>query len=68
LKNIQINIKLLDWSKSKSIKEIYLGTTSKFLAAHKFYEKNQFVAVSKSMLPKNFPIMEVDTKFYKINL
>ncbi len=59
---------LIDWSVSKSVKEIYLGTSSKFLAAHKFYEKNQFVEVSKSMLPRNFPVMEVDTKFYKLNL
>ncbi|MCP4368843.1 MAG: GNAT family N-acetyltransferase [Deltaproteobacteria bacterium] len=59
---------LLKWSKSKSVKEIYLGTTSKFLAAHRFYEKNQFVEVNKSMLPKSFPVMEVDTKFYKLNL
>ena len=59
---------LLGWSKSKSVKEIYLGTTSKFLAAHRFYEKNQFIEVNKSMLPKNFPLMEVDTKFYKLNL
>ena len=39
---------LIDWSKSKFVKEIYLGTTSKFLAAQKFYEKNQFVEVRKS--------------------
>jgi N-acetylglutamate synthase-like GNAT family acetyltransferase len=59
---------LIDWSISKSVKEIYLGTTSKFLAAHKFYENNQFAEVNKSSLPKNFPVMEVDTKFYKLNL
>ena len=59
---------LLDWSKSKSIQEIYLGTTSKFRAAHRFYEKNHFIEIEKSMLPKNFPVMEVDTKFYKLTL
>jgi len=59
---------LLDWSKSKSIQEIYLGTTSKFHAAHRFYEKNHFIEIEKSMLPKNFPVMEVDTKFYKLTL
>jgi len=59
---------LLDWSKSKSIQEIYLGTTSKFRAAHRFYEKNHFIEIEKSMFPKNFPVMEVDTKFYKLTL
>ncbi len=59
---------LIDWSVTKSIKEIYLGTTSKFLAAHRFYEKNKFIEVEKSVLPKKFPVMEVDTKFYKLHL
>jgi len=59
---------LLDWSKSKSIQEIYLGTTSKFHAAYRFYEKNHFIEIEKSMFPKNFPVMEVDTKFYKLTL
>lgn len=59
---------LLDWSVAKSVREIYLGTTSKFLAAHRFYEKNQFLEVDKSTLPINFPVMIVDTKFYKLIL
>jgi len=59
---------LLDWSKYKLVKDIYLGTTSKFLAAHRFYEKNKFNEISKDMLPKKFPIMEVDIKFYKLTL
>ncbi len=59
---------LVDWSNSKSINAIFLGTTPKFLAAHKFYEKNQFKEIEKSNLPKRFPIMEVDTKFYLLNL
>ena len=59
---------LFDWSESKSINEIYLGTTSKFLAAHRFYEKNRFMEIPKSKLPGGFPVMEVDTKFYMITL
>jgi N-acetylglutamate synthase-like GNAT family acetyltransferase len=59
---------LIDWSISKSIKQIYLGTTSKFHAAHRFYEKNKFIEINKSMLPEKFPVMEVDTKFYKLDL
>jgi GNAT superfamily N-acetyltransferase len=59
---------LINWSIDKSISSIFLGTTSKFLAAHKFYEKNQFQEIEKSKLPKTFPVMEVDTKFYMLNL
>jgi C_GCAxxG_C_C family probable redox protein len=56
---------LLEWAMNHKIKEIYLGTTQNFLAAHRFYEKNGFVQISKDSLPINFPIMKVDTKFYK---
>jgi len=56
---------LLEWSRSKQITEIFLGTTHKFLAAHRFYEKNGFESVLKAMLPSSFPIMHVDTKFYR---
>lgn len=56
---------LLRWSKKEKLKEVYLGTTSKFLAAHRFYEKNGFVEVSKDDLPQGFQVMAVDTKFYR---
>lgn len=59
---------LIDWSKSKRLVEIYLGTTAKFLAAHRFYEKNGFSEVLKERLPKKFPLMDVDTKFYVLAL
>jgi len=59
---------LLDWAKSRRFQEIYLGTTPYFLAAHRFYEKNGFTEISKKDLPKTFPVMEVDTKFYKYKL
>ncbi len=59
---------LLNWARLKNIKEIYLGTTSKFLAAHRFYEKNGFDEIIKKSLPSAFPIMKVDTKFYKFEL
>ena len=55
---------LLNWSKAKKFRKIYLGTTSSFLSAHRFYEKNGFVEISNKVLPKSFPIMSVDTKFY----
>lgn len=56
---------LLEWAREKYIKTIYLGTTPAYLAAHRFYEKNGFLEIQKEELPKNFPIMEVDKKFYK---
>lgn len=56
---------LFEWCAAKSIAEVYLGTTSRFLAAHRFYEKNGFVEIDKSDLPAAFPIMSVDTKFYR---
>ena len=56
---------LLDWAKEKGFKEILLGTTAKFLAAHRFYEKNGFIEIDKNLLPSSFPVMSVDVKFYK---
>lgn len=55
---------LLDWARQKHFGEIFLGTTPQFLAAHRFYEKNGFIEIQKKDLPINFPIMEVDKKFY----
>ena len=55
----------IGWAKQNKITAIYLGTTEKFVAAHRFYEKNGFVQISTKDLPMSFPIMKVDTKFYK---
>lgn len=55
---------LLAHARAKGVSEIFLGTTEKFLAAHRFYEKNGFVELRKAELPKAFPIMVVDSKFY----
>jgi GNAT superfamily N-acetyltransferase len=55
---------LLGWCRDRAVREIYLGTTPHFLAAHRFYEKNGFREIATSDLPRAFPIMEVDTKFY----
>jgi len=59
---------LLNWCRLKDTREIYLGTTSKFLAAHRFYEKNGFTEIEQIHLPAAFPIMAVDTKFYQRRL
>lgn len=55
---------LMDWAKQKKMSAIYLGTTEVLKASHRFYEKNAFVLLPKEELPKNFPVMEVDTRFY----
>jgi N-acetylglutamate synthase-like GNAT family acetyltransferase len=56
---------LLDWARTQEVREIFLGTTAKFLAAHRFYEKNGFSEISKASLPPAFPIMAVDTRFFQ---
>ena len=55
----------ISWAENKKLKDIYLGTTVKFLAAHRFYEKNGFESVSIDELPKSFPVLQVDKKFYR---
>lgn len=59
---------LIDLCQQKKIKELYLGTRAAYLAAHRFYEKNEFREVLKAALPAEFPIASVDTKFYKRNV
>jgi N-acetylglutamate synthase-like GNAT family acetyltransferase len=61
-------ITLLDWAAAREFRDLFLGTTAKFLAAHRFYEKNGFVEIPRSSLPPSFPIMEVDTKFFWLRL
>lgn len=55
---------LINWAATQEVTEIFLGTTAKFLAAHRFYEKNGFAEITKESLPPAFPVMKVDTKFY----
>jgi len=59
---------LLAWSRQHAMDHIYLGTTEKFLAAHRFYEKHGFIRIDKDLLPGAFPIMKVDTRFYMLRL
>ncbi|SQF93726.1 acetyltransferase [Paucimonas lemoignei] len=58
---------LLQEAGKRGVKDIYLGTTDKFLAAHRFYEKHGFVEVAKAELPRSFPVMKVDSKFYLLH-
>ena len=47
------------------VTDIFLGTTDKFVAAHRFYEKNGFSEITSKDLPQEFPRMAVDSKFYR---
>ena len=55
----------LNWAKEHDVHAVFLGTTPQFLAAHRFYEKNGFVSIEPTVLPENFPILQVDKKFYQ---
>ncbi len=59
---------LVQWAAERSFREIYLGTTPFFHAAHRFYEKHGFSEIAKDQLPRSFPIMEVDTRFYRLRV
>jgi N-acetylglutamate synthase-like GNAT family acetyltransferase len=59
---------LIDHARRFSLHVIYLGTTDKFLAAHRFYEKNNFTMVDPCDLPGSFPRMKVDSRFYRLAL
>jgi len=56
---------LFDWCREHGVRQVFLGTTARFLAAHRFYEKNDFREIAREALPPAFPVMAVDTKFYE---
>lgn len=58
----------MEHCREKDIKTVFLGTVGHYYAAHRFYEKNEFVEVDKATLPPAFPLVRVDTKFYKRDL
>jgi N-acetylglutamate synthase-like GNAT family acetyltransferase len=57
----------VDWARQQGVRQIFLGTTAKFLAAHRFYEKNGFRQIEQAELPPTFPVMVVDTRFYALD-
>ena len=58
---------LLAHAGAQALRRVYLGTTSSFLAAHRFYEKNGFCRVEAEDLPVSFPRMAVDMRFYVVD-
>ncbi len=57
--------RLIESATANHVQEIFLGTTEKFLAAHRFYEKNGFSRLPPEALPLAFPRMSLDTRFYR---
>lgn len=58
----------VEHARRSGLRTIYLGTTEKFRAAHRFYEKNGFCQVGSDTLPTTFPRMSGDTRFYRLDL
>lgn len=56
---------LLKAASKHGFEEIFLGTTDKFHAAHKFYAKNGFIQIRKNELPKQFEINQFDSLFFR---
>jgi len=52
----------------RQLRAIFLGTIERLVAARRFYLRNGFVEIAKADLPKNFPLMAVDTLFYQKDL
>lgn len=46
------------------VRELWLGTTERFAAAHRFYERNGFARAQRHDVPPGFPLMAVDSRFY----
>ena len=59
---------LLAWAQQRSMRDIYLGTTSVMHAAHRFYEGQGFIQIKRTELPASFPVMAVDSRFYRRRL
>ena len=60
--------RLLAWSRSHGFEELYLGTNSKFHAAHRFYLKHNFELVQTEDLPDTVPRMELRDTFFRRSL
>lgn len=54
----------LTWARAHGSTRVLLGTTERFAAAHRFYEKAGFRRLEPSDLPARFPRMALDTRFY----
>ncbi len=53
-------------AKARGLAAVYLGTTAAYHRAHRFYEKNGFTRVEPDALPREFPRIRQDSRFYRI--
>lgn len=58
---------LVEASQGK-LSDIFLGTTERYVAAHRFYEKNGFDRIAESALPVAFPRLAASTRFYQLKV
>lgn len=56
--------RVLSWAASRGFSAIYLGTNSRFGAAHRFYAKCGFVEVSADSLPESVPRLALRDRFF----
>jgi GNAT superfamily N-acetyltransferase len=54
----------MKWGRDHGFAELYLGTNSKFHAAHRFYEKHGFTSISPESLPETLPRLNLRDRFY----
>lgn len=54
---------LIAWAITHRYRKIFLETTTRFAAAVRFYQKNDFVEIPPEQLPANFPVIRVAEKF-----
>ena len=61
---------LLDWARAREIRDLYLGTTERFVVAQRFYERNGFRVIADEKLPSAIVATraQVDTKHYHRSL
>lgn len=60
--------RLMAEARGRGVGHVWLGTTDRFAAAHRFYEKNGFALVQPEALPDSFPRMAVDSRFYAMRI
>jgi len=59
---------LIAYSVEHGLSHLYLGTVSILQAALRFYEKNNFMRISKELLPEDFPLMSADNVFCHLTI
>ncbi len=59
---------LIHHSRAAGIIDLYLGSVDRMKAAHRFYERNGFMQITKGDMPSHFPLMPADNIFYHLHL